>query len=626
MIVGTAGHVDHGKTALVRALTGVDTDRLAEERRRGITIELGFAPLRLPDGRTLGVVDVPGHEAFVRTMVAGAAGVDLALLVVAADEGVMPQTREHLDVLRLLGVRRLVVALSKCDLADAEWRALVRDDVAQLLAATPFAGSPLVETAVTTGQGLDALRAALAEEAHQVEALDAADLFRLPVDRAFTIRGTGTVVTGTVWSGSVGRDAVLVALPDGRRVRVRGVQIHGVPVDRAPPRARVALALASVEPEEVPRGTVLVEDAGWACSTVLRADVELLAGAPALSSRTRVRLHHATREVGARVVAGRTGGVGRPFATRIVLDAPIAARAGDRFVLRGGSRLTTIGGGVVADPQPGRARARVWPAAGLDAATRLALVLAEAGATAVERAAIAVRIGVRPSDVEALVQAAGGRLIESRAYAAAVIAGMRDRLVAMLDAEHAAAPLADGAPLQTVRSRLGVGPALAGVAVAEAIAAGLVERQDALLRRAGWRPTLATGDDVLAALLQAEVEAAAEDPPRVAELVARHGPRADALLHLLARRGDLVLVGPDRYYAPAVVDRLLERLRAGMRPDVAYSPAELRQLLGLPRRLAVPLLEHADRVGVTARRDDGRVLGGPSAGGPPRVADGTTLA
>ena len=264
MILGTAGHIDHGKTSLVRALTGVDTDRLPEEKRRGITIDLGFAPLRLDGIDTIGVVDVPGHEAFVRTMVAGATGVDLALLVIAADEGVMPQTREHLSILRLLGVHAGVVALTKSDLVEEEWIALVRDDVREALVGSSLADAEVIAVSAVNGAGIDELRAALLRAARSVPARRADDLFRMPVDRAFTIRGTGTVATGTVWSGSLARDEVLRLYPSGDVVRVRALQAHGHGVERVSAGERAAVALAGVELSRVDRGAVLVSgDGRW---------------------------------------------------------------------------------------------------------------------------------------------------------------------------------------------------------------------------------------------------------------------------------------------------------------------------------------------------------------------------
>src|SRR5574338_445690 len=254
MIIGTAGHSDHGKTALVRALTGVATDRLPEEKRRGITIDLGFAPLSLPDVGIAGVVDVPGHEAFVRTMLAGATGIDLALLVVAADEGVMPQTREHLAILELLGIRGGVVALTKRDLVEEDWLDLVRLDLADLLASTQLANASMVPTSVVSGEGLDALRDALASAASALSPRPDDDVFRMPIDRVFTVRGTGTVVTGTVWSGTVARDDVVRVMPGQRSVRVRGLQAHGASIDRAAPGTRLAVALAGIEHDALTRG------------------------------------------------------------------------------------------------------------------------------------------------------------------------------------------------------------------------------------------------------------------------------------------------------------------------------------------------------------------------------------
>ena len=305
MIIGTAGHIDHGKTSLVRALTGVDTDRLPEEKRRGITIELGFAPLALDHAATVGIVDVPGHEAFIRTMLAGATGVDLGLLVIAADEGVMPQTREHLAILTLLGVTNGVVALTKRDLVqDDDWMALVHDDVATLLRGSPLEGAPVVETSVTSGDGVEMLRSVLRERVLAIPERARDDLFRMPIDRAFTVKGTGTVVTGTVWSGSVAAETHLRLFPLDQPVRARGFESHGAQRSTIAPGHRAAIALAGVDLADVARGAMLVEDAAWVATRVLRADVALLPGVERpLRPREWVRLHLGTSDVGARVVA-----------------------------------------------------------------------------------------------------------------------------------------------------------------------------------------------------------------------------------------------------------------------------------------------------------------------------------
>ncbi|MEO5579229.1 MAG: selenocysteine-specific translation elongation factor, partial [Gemmatimonadaceae bacterium] len=302
MILGTAGHIDHGKTSLVKALTGVDTDRLPEEKRRGITIDLGFAPLVLEGVGTIGIVDVPGHEGFIRTMLAGASGIDIALLVIAADEGVMPQTREHLEILSLLAVREIIVVLSKSDLVNSEWLALVHDDAEVLLADSSFPGSSVIPVSAESGAGMENLRNAIAAAAGAARPRGPDDdVFRMPIDRVFTIRGTGTVVTGTIWSGSVSRESTLVLRPGDRPVRVRGVQTHGKTVGVADIGERAALALAGCEVADVSRGSVLVSDPAWVGTTEIDAEIEVVGSAPRITARTRLRFHLGTSEIGCRI-------------------------------------------------------------------------------------------------------------------------------------------------------------------------------------------------------------------------------------------------------------------------------------------------------------------------------------
>ncbi|HEX5633224.1 MAG TPA: selenocysteine-specific translation elongation factor, partial [Gemmatimonadales bacterium] len=323
MIVGTAGHIDHGKSALVAALTGRGMDRLAEEQRRGITIELGFAPLPLGDGLMAGVVDVPGHEDFVRTMVAGASGIDVALLVVAADDGIMPQTEEHLMVLEQLRVRRGIPVITKADVAEPEWVELLAEEVAARLRSSPVRFEPPIPVSVRTGQGLEALRAALAALAREAGPRAEADLFRLPVDRAFSVAGAGTVVTGTAWSGSVGVGERVLVLPLGREARVRSLESFGVARERTVPGARVALGLVGLDREEAERGITLVSpDAGWMPTTRLDALLELGPGVPALRDRSRVRVHLGTASALARVALDAPLDDGRIVA-RLHLETPL---------------------------------------------------------------------------------------------------------------------------------------------------------------------------------------------------------------------------------------------------------------------------------------------------------------
>ena len=613
MIIGTAGHIDHGKTALVRALTGVDTDRLPEEKRRGITIELGFAPLELDGVGTLGVVDVPGHEAFVRTMLAGATGIDLALLVIAADEGAMPQTREHLAILSLLGVRGGVVALTKRDLVDADWLALVEEDVRAMLDGSPLAAAEIVSVSSTRGDGLDELRAAIGRAAMAIPARAADDLFRLPVDRVFTVRGTGTVVTGTVWSGTVRRDETVRLMPAGRSARIRSLQRHGGPVDAIAPGERAAVALVGIDVADVARGSVLVAGAAWAPTTVLRVEAALLddVGAP-LDARTRVRFHLGTADVGARVVAPDGPlypGVRSP--ARVMLETPIVARAGDRFVLRSPSPAVTIGGGMVEDPLPVHRRAKPVPMPG-DASRHLARVLEEAGANGIDADVLPLKVGTTPAATRELLRQLGGAAVRigARVYPSAAIAAAESSLRALVDEYHAAHPLEPGAPLQALRARLEAPSELVDAVVAALVAAGHASIEGGLVRRSDWRPRLTAEQDTIQVRLGQAIREAGREPPSVGELEVLFGGGVSALLRLLERRGDVVLVEADRYFDRGVLERLIGDLRTRMAAGREYGPAEMREIIGVSRKYLIPLLEYCDRVGVTERRIGGRALAG----------------
>jgi selenocysteine-specific elongation factor len=610
MILGTAGHIDHGKTTLVRALTGVDTDRLPEEKRRGITIDLGFAPLTLEGVGTLGVVDVPGHEAFVRTMVAGAAGVDLALVVVAADEGVMPQTREHLAILALLGVDAGVVALTKCDLVDDEWLALVEDDVRAALAAHPLAHSPIVRVSATSGAGLPELKAALAAEARRRPGVREADLFRLPVDRAFTVRGTGSVVTGTVWSGILEREATLRLLPADEPVRVRGLQAHGRAVERVHEGERAAIALQGVDLDRLARGAVLVEGDAWRASRVLRADVTLLGDAPqAIGPRRKVRFHLGTADVAARLVA-LEGAVepGSTASVRIVVDEAVVARTGDRFVLRDASPARTIGGGVITDPLASP-RARPWPCGARTASSILALVLAEAGTRGVALGELPVRIGVAPSRIPEIVATldtwrVGGRLLGADARATLELEARR-----LLETHHAEHPLEPGAPQQWLRSRLPAPDDVAAAVLAGLETQGALAAEQGVVRLPGFAPRLNAAEESVREALLAALDAADQEPPTLDELasaLAASSASLGAVARLLAREGELVAVEPARYYRARTVDDMVGRLRAGMEQETGYGPSELREILGFSRKFLIPFLEYCDRVGITRRDLEGK--------------------
>jgi selenocysteine-specific elongation factor len=608
VILGTAGHIDHGKTTLVHRLTGVDTDRLPEEKRRGITIELGFAPLDLGDVGTVGVVDVPGHEAFVRTMVAGATGIDLALLVVAADEGIMPQTSEHIAILDLLGVHRGVIALTKTDLVEDEWLALVEEEVRSATAGT-LPDAPIIATSAKTGKGIDELRAALADAARRVTPRGDDDLFRLPVDRSFSVKGTGTVVTGTVWSGRLDRDQSVRILPTNAVARARGIQSHGRATQAAIPGARTAVALVGVEPADVPRGSVLVTDPSWRPTTLARADVSVLPGvAASLRPRTKVRFHVGTSEVGARVVA-RTILEGTPFAARLSFDEPVVLRAGDRFVLRTTSPLNTIGGGVITDPYPPR-RARVWEP-GLSSAARLEQMVTEASIGGIEVADLAVRLGLSHASVAKLIErTAQAATVGNRVVAHAVLGELRQDLAALVADFHATEPLEPGMPTQLLRSRVKGHPTLVDAALEAEVRGGTLVSAGGVVRLAQWQPQLDQPGQRLATALLGALDRAGIEPPTTEELSQELATPVAAIVRYLERRGELVQVEQNRYYTLKHLTLLISRLRELLASGQEVNPSALREGLGISRKYLIPLLEYCDRVGLTVRGPSGRVWRG----------------
>ncbi len=614
MIVGTAGHIDHGKTALVKALTGVDTDRLPEEKRRGITIDLGFAPLSLEGVGTVGVIDVPGHEDFVRSMLVGASGIDLGMLVVAADEGVMPQTREHLMILSLLAIPRVVVALSKRDLVDEDWTSLVRADVEALLAETPWPGAPIVECSARTGGGVGELRRVITAALAGASPRAADDVFRLPVDRAFTVRGTGTVVTGTVWSGAVDREATVRVLPANRLVRVRRIEQHGSAVDTALAGARAAIALTGLEVADVGRGSVLVTDEGWRPTSTFEAVITLdPEAAVRIGPRTRVRLHTGASEVGARLAVAAGYRPGARTLARVNTDAPIPLRGGDRFVLRLPAPLGTIGGGVVVDPYANRRSLPVLSGRDLHAlesqpSARLDAMLKSEGSAGVPLREIPIRAGSKPSEVVELVAGANAVAGPNNLFAMSAVESTMAHTRMIIAEYEISSPLDSGVPRQTLRGGLRANDELAGIAVATLERGGEIETDGPVIRRKGWGPTPSALDEEATSHLAHDICAAEREPPSVRELVSRYGNSVPALLRYLERQGRIVQVEADRYYDRSTVGEMVATLREELVPGQVYVPAQLRDVLGFSRKYLIPFLEFCDRNGVTERRGEGRVL------------------
>jgi len=622
-VIGTAGHIDHGKTALVKALTGVDTDRWEEEKRRGITIDLGFAPLPLGDAIQASVVDVPGHEGFVRNMLAGATGIDVALLVIAADEGLMPQTEEHLAIVELLGVRRGIPVITKRDLADSEWLALVRSEVSARLSASRVRWDESIATSVVTGEGLPELRDALRRVAGDLVERPADDLFRLPIDRVFAVAGAGTVVTGSTWSGSVAVGDAVRLLPLGREARVRSIEIHGETAGRAAPGRRTALALVGVDKSELARGHVAVTGSGWDATRLLDVAAELLPTArKPLASRTRVRVHLGTAEVLARAIQTVAIAPGQRGLTRLVLETPLVARGGDRFVLRSFSPVTTIGGGVVLDPfPPARTRLRRRRVAVEQGpAARLGVFAVEAGLMGLATDSLAVRLGVSPGRVTRVIAEAGETVLTSADIVVdrqAVVAAA-GRLAEVVRRYHEEHPLDPGMSLQALRAAVGTPAppsAVTDAVLAFGVKSGEVEVAGSVARRPRWHPALDARATDAGEKLARRLADARWQVPTVAELEREFpGSPVRALLSHFARTGTAEPIDAERFAAKGALAEFRAALEAALAELGSATPAALRDRLGLTRKYLIPLLEWADRRGVTRRAGDARVLARLTAG------------
>ncbi|MBK9518402.1 MAG: selenocysteine-specific translation elongation factor [Anaeromyxobacter sp.] len=643
VVIGTAGHVDHGKTALVKALTGVDTDRLPEEQRRGITIELGFAHLTLPDGTQAGVVDVPGHERFVRAMAAGAGGLDLVVLVVAADEGVMPQTREHLDICRLLGVPRGLVAVTKSDLLPglgAEWLPLLEEELRVATRGTFLEGCPVVPCSARTGAGLPALLAALQALAAEAPPRPADGPLLLPVDRAFSLKGFGTVVTGTLLSGTVAEGELVALLPapqGAAPLRVRAVQVHGRGVPRALAGQRTAVNLPGLEPGAVHRGQALTHAGVVPTSSLLDVEVSLLAAAPrALKHRTRLLLHVGTAQVQATVAlldrAELAPGATAPAQLR--LAAPVVALPGQRFILRGFAKLdgrgaTLAGGRVLSVAAPRRRRGRPEPLAqlaalaGPDREARVAAVLAMAGPAGLPLEALVGRTALSHKAAEEALQrlsARGEALLVDREHrtwvSGAVAEELAGRLTAAVAAHHRKEPLSAGMGREALRGALPpvADPRLFTRLVGRLVEQGALLAEGDLVRQPAHRAAAAGGAGGLAkAKVAAALAAGGLTPPWLTELPGLTGVSpADttAVLKLLLAEGAVVRVSAELWFDAAAVAALQARLVALLREQKTVSTAEFKALVGATRKHVIPLAEYFDRERVTLRVGEARQLRG----------------
>ncbi len=636
IIVGTAGHIDHGKTSLVRALTGVETDRLPEEKQRGITIDLGFAELALEKDVRVGFVDVPGHERFVKNMLAGAHGLDAVALVVAADEGVMPQTREHFDIVRLLDIKFGLVVLTKTDMVDGELLALVQTEVEELVAGSFLENATVISTSARTGAGLEELKDALREIACDMPARASQTVARLPVDRAFTMRGFGAVVTGTLVADEIMEGSEMELLPAGLRVRVRGIQTHNRKVERAEAGQRAAVNLGGIEASQIERGMVLAAPMRLRPTQVFDARVEVLQDAPrALRSRQRVRVHTGAAEVLARIaVLDETGEIkpGEAGFAQIRLERPVAVILGDRFILRSYSPQRTIAGGQVLDSQAakhrGRERVEACRALALlseakDDAARLGVYVERAAEAGIELANAAARTGWRDEVMRRAAEetVASGEVIDvgGRLIARASFERLVKRAVDLTFAFHKREPLARGIARETLREQAfaHIAPEIFRHVLTYAEQTGTLISDRDVVRARAHNLELTEADRALHDRLEKVYRDAGFEAPALGEAMARAGVREQAqaharkILQLLLNAGKLVRVRDDLFFHREAIDNLIVSLRAYAarhQPERRIDVGSFKDLAGISRKYAIPLLEYFDRERVTRRDGDGRII------------------
>lgn len=634
LVLGTAGHIDHGKSTLVQALTGTDPDRLAEEKQRGITIELGFAQLVLPDGTAMGVVDVPGHEKFVRQMIAGSTGIDVALLCIAADDGIMPQTEEHLAVLELLAIPTCVVALTKCDLVDDEWAAFMADEVRGRLASTPYANADVVPVSSRTGAGLDELRAAIQKAAHATARRATSSTLRLPVDRSFTIKGAGTVITGTLWSGIAAVGGEVEIMPAGTRTRIRSVQVHGKPVDAAPAGHRTALNLNAVSTEQVRPGDFLCTPGSVAPTDHFDVDLTYL-GTPGndkpLESGSRVHVAHGTKECIGRVLL--MDGLpsiapGQKAAAQIRTEEDLPVSYGDRFVIRSYSPVHVVGGGVVLRAHPRRtttinegdkALLEALRSGDEAAAVQAAFAQAEYPVNAGEIAqATGLSAARAAKELAALVEAHNAQHISTGNTSAELFTTKRQlqKLSKAIENAllkfHAANPAATGIAKDALRQS--VMPKASAEAFAAVLASAQASGQAVMCDGLVSHPQAGAGARVLeeqnAQKLSDILREAGVKPPFAADLFTQADlapKQAYKALVVLEKQGRIEKVNDDLFFD----SQAFATLKTAVAEQLAGGPAsatELKDAMGLSRKHAIPVLEHLDGTGFTHRVGDAREL------------------
>jgi len=631
LIVGTAGHIDHGKSALVQALTGTDPDRLEEEKRRGITIDLGFAHLDLGDGLRVGFVDVPGHERFVKNMLAGVGGIDLVLLVVAADESIKPQTREHFDICRLLNIRKGMGVITKCDLVDRDMADLVRLEIQELVKDTFLENAPIVAASSKTGEGLEDIRKELRRLADGIPARPLQLPFRLPIDRAFVMKGFGTVITGTLVTGAIDKDTEVEIFPQGRRARVRGIQVHNAPAASAIAGQRTALNLAGMEAGEIARGMVLAAPGLFQASSRLDCSLSLLPSARPLKNRARVHFHSGTAETVAEVVPldAKELAPGTQGYVQLRLANPGLFLPGDRFIVRQFSPVVTIGGGVVLDNLPPRHRL-LDPAVAQFLSVmekgseeeRLELLVREAGEASLSM--LTARAGRPAADVERWGRAlqAKQRLVILGQPASFFIHAehfqhLEREIAQQLERYHSSNPLMVGIAKEDLRGRtrdrlkLQPSPLVFNAVLRHLEADGKIETSGEMVRRAGREIELNPQESAARVQIVDAFESAGLAVPAASDVLAHlkiDRPRAEKILQMLLKEKVLVKVAEDLIFHAAALGKLRELLARRKASNNRLNVGIFKELTGLSRKYAIPLLEYLDRERVTRRQGDERII------------------
>ena len=630
VVLGTAGHVDHGKTALIKALTGTDTDRLKEEKERGITIELGFASLKLPSGQTLGVVDVPGHEKFIKHMVSGAAGIDLVMMIIAADEGIMPQTKEHLNICSLLGIRTGLVALTKIDMVENDWLELVKTEIQDFLKGTFLEGVPVIPVSALKQKGIDELTAALDTVVQNIPEKNDCGIFRLPVDRVFTMKGFGTVVTGTLISDSISVGEDVLILPEEINTRIRGIQVHNQPTQEATAGQRTAINLQGIEKESLQRGDVLARYGTIVPSIRLDVYIDYLKNnAKSLKNRTLTRLHTGTSEIIARVILIEKDELapGEKGFAQLILEKKDVVVAGDRFVLRSYSPITTIGGGLIIDPLPPKHK-RLNKKVIEELATllngtlpkKIEVILERAGFAGTNLRHLVFRLGTNAKNIKEALQSILSQksaLITDKEETNIISASFYEKLAQsaaeIISQYQKKNPLREGISKEELKASLGrdISPKLFFMLLQNLADQKKIEVDKETVRLFGHKVTLADDlNSIRQAILKIYNEAGLT-PPSFKDVINNFQDKkteAQNIIKLLLKDGSLIKINEELIFTRDALDNLRKNYKALLVKEGKATPVSFKELTGLSRKYIIPLMEYFDTDKLTMRVGDHRIL------------------